>query len=192
MAACTNRRKLNESHASYGIELGGFDAIQMSLTDPKNALAIREARQFYDEHRELLAQHSQTNEQLRRVLTVIEARNETARVSTSRYVKARVVDRKRDARDRILVGSVVSAVYAIQEWRSRLVSSIKTMPNHIPQLPEHIQAAMREHLVAGDVTATRKENAFTNYFLPGYWPHVAMYAFTVRNSTTIYYGIRRE
>ena len=44
------RRKLNESHLNYGIQEGSFDEIQMSLTDPFNAIKIREATQFHDEY----------------------------------------------------------------------------------------------------------------------------------------------
>lgn len=169
------RRKLNESHTGYGIEAGSFDAIQMSLTAPKNALRIRDANLFYEQNHELLATRAAEDPLLAQVIAVIDALKLATDVSTTRYVKARVSERKRDAQDRILVGSIASAVYAIQEWGSRLVSHIKTIPNHVPQLPEHIQAKLLATLEPGDVLATRKDSALTNYFLPGFWPHVAMY-----------------
>lgn len=169
------RRKLNESHAGYGIELGSFDAIQMSLTDPKNALRIREANLFYEQHHDLLRTRAAESPLLSQVLGVIDELRTATDVSATRYVKARVSERQRNARDRILVGSVVGAVYAIQEWGSRLVSHIKTIPSHVPRLPDHIQSELLTTLKPGDVLATRKDCALTNYFLPGFWPHVAMY-----------------
>jgi hypothetical protein len=42
-------------------------------------------------------------------------------------------------------------------------------------LPPGVVAQLRELLRPGDVLITRKEHALTNYFLPGYWPHAALY-----------------
>jgi hypothetical protein len=46
---------------------------------------------------------------------------------------------------------------------------------HQPQLPADIAAQVRAMLMPGDVLVTRKEFALTNYFLPGFWPHAALY-----------------
>jgi hypothetical protein len=42
-------------------------------------------------------------------------------------------------------------------------------------LPPAVVAELREVLRPGDVLITRKEHALTNYFLPGYWPHAALF-----------------
>jgi hypothetical protein len=183
------RRKLNESYAPYGIEEGSFDAIQMSLTDPTNALRIRQATGFYDDFRESLSTLAQNDERLGEVLTVIDSLSDSARVGTSRYVKARALERSRDMRDRV-VGSVSRTVYAIQELGSRLVSNVSTMPNHVPKLPDEIAAGLLEMLQAGDVLVTRKDCALTNYFLPGYWPHAAMYVGGQRVIESLKDGVR--
>ncbi len=186
------RRKLNESHPGYGIEINSFDAIQMSLTDPTNALRIRDANQFYEQNSELLCERAAEDPLLHHVVAVIDTLRAATDVSTTRYVKARVAERKRDARDRILVGSVVNAVYAIQEWGSRLVSHVKTIPNHIPRLPNEIQSELLPKLQPGDVLATRKDCALTNYFLPGYWPHVAMFVGAEQVVESLKDGVRER
>ena len=169
------RRKLNESYQAYGIEEGSFDAIQLSLTDPSNALAINDANEFYDDHRELLVSLAEDDGGLRAVLNVIENVGDSTRVSAARYVKARVKEVSRDTKDRIVFGSVARAIYAIQEFGSRLVSNISLRPNHVAALPDAIADEMIRRIQPGDIFVTRKDAAVTNYFLPGYWPHAAMY-----------------
>ena len=169
------RRKLNESFLLYGIPENSFDAIQMSLTDPTNALRLKDANQFYDDRREVLHSLSQQDDGLRAVLEVVDGLRESTRVTTARYLKARVKERGRDARDRVVKGGVARAVYGVQEWGSRLVSNISTKPRHVSRLPDSIVAQLDGMLQAGDVFVTRKDCAVTNYFLPGYWPHAALY-----------------
>ncbi|MGI9473970.1 MAG: YiiX/YebB-like N1pC/P60 family cysteine hydrolase [Rubripirellula sp.] len=169
------RRKLNQSFDAYRIPKGSFDEIQISLTDPGNALRIREANDFYSEYESHLHDMSADDPSLAAVIAVIEGLRESTAVPTTRYVKARIVELGRETRDRILLGNVSRAVYAIQEWGSRLVSNISTIPDHVPALPTPIADQMLAVLKPGDVLVTRKDNAMTNYFLPGYWPHVAMY-----------------
>ena len=48
-------------------------------------------------------------------------------------------------------------------------------PGHRPNLPQGIQQQIESLIKPGDILAVRKEYAITNYFLPGYWPHVALY-----------------
>jgi hypothetical protein len=83
-------------------------------------------------------------------------------------------------------------VYAIQELGSRLAINVSTIPNHVPQVPDAIAARLREMLQAGDVLVTRKESALTNYFLPGYWPHAAMYIGDGRVIESLKDGVRER
>jgi hypothetical protein len=186
------RRKLNESYSLYGIPKGSFDSIQLSLTDPTNALRIRQATEFYDHYRDSLASLAEGDDGLGAVLGVIDSLSDSARVGTAGYIKARARERSRDVVDRIIIGSVSRTVYAIQEFGSRLASNVSTIPNHVPQVPDAIAARLREMLQAGDVLVTRKESALTNYFLPGYWPHAAMYIGDGRVIESLKDGVRER
>ena len=66
-------------------------------------------------------------------------------------------------------------MYAILELGGRAVARLSTHPDHVPALPARIAEQIQELLQPGDVIVTRKEHAISNYLLPGYWPHVAMY-----------------
>jgi hypothetical protein len=66
-------------------------------------------------------------------------------------------------------------LYAIHEALGRGLSHISVQPRHVPSLPRAIRAELIQLLRPGDVLFVRKEYAATNYFLPGYWPHAALY-----------------
>ncbi|MGB7329382.1 MAG: YiiX/YebB-like N1pC/P60 family cysteine hydrolase [Rubripirellula sp.] len=169
------RRKLNEAYSIYGIDQGSFDTIQLSLTNPVNALGVRQADQFYADHAELFLRLASQDANVASVVTLIDRLRDRVSVGPTRYFKARAKELRHDARDRIVAQSFGRAVYAIQEWGSRLVSSFSIRPGHIARLPDQVISALSALLKPGDVFVTRKDAAVTNYFLPGFWPHAAMY-----------------
>jgi len=169
------RRKLNEAYDDFRIPARSFDKIQVSLTNPANALKIKNANEFFAQNFEFLRELSDEDETLASVMNVIEDRREATAVGKRKYLKARVKELGRNTRDRVVLGNLTKAIYAIQELGSRVVSNLSTNPEHVPALPTPIAEQILDLLQPGDVIVTRKEHAITNYFLPGYWPHVAMY-----------------
>ena len=169
------RRKLNEAFDEFRIPAGNFDQIQLSLTDPGNALHIRNANQFFEENQKLLWDLANNSSELASILKLIDTKRAATDIGTTRYLKARARELGREARDRLVIGNAYRAIYAIQELGSRVVSHLSTNPNHVPTIPKPIGEQILSVLRPGDVMITRKEHAITNYFLPGYWPHAAMY-----------------
>ena len=66
-------------------------------------------------------------------------------------------------------------MYRLQKLGSALVADLYIRPGHDPHIPDSVAAQIRDIIRPGDVFITRKEFALTNYFLPGYWPHAALY-----------------
>ena len=165
------RRKLNESYELYGIPAESFDAIQMSLSDPGNVLQLHRANQVFDEN----VTSIRNVDSLTDVMRIIDRLGERMRVSPTVYAAARANERARDIYDTIVEGGLGQTIYAIQSWVSRWVGQLSMQPSHRPALPESIKTELLQVLQPGDVLVTRKEHSFTNYFLPGYWPHAALY-----------------
>ena len=186
------RRKLNESYEGYGIASGSFDAIQLSLTSPQNALRINDANNFFDEHADAIDALAKLKPHLQPVLEVIFKFGNKTRVSKTSYVKAGLAEHQRQLCDYVVRDGLLRAIYAVQEWGSRFVSSLTTMPGHVPELPDSIAAELTNIIQAGDVFITRKESAVTNYFLPGYWPHAALYAGNHQVIESLKDGVRQR
>jgi hypothetical protein len=66
-------------------------------------------------------------------------------------------------------------VYALQTAIGRGMAEVFVRPGHAPSLPRDIRHEVIQILRPGDVLVVRKEFAATNYFLPGYWPHAALF-----------------
>ena len=83
------RRKLNEAFDEFRIPAGNFDQIQLSLTDPGNALHIRNANQFFEENQKLLWDLANNSSELASILKLIDTKRAATDIGTTRYLKAR-------------------------------------------------------------------------------------------------------
>ena len=184
------RRKLNEGFDDFRINAGSFDEIQLSLTDPGNALQIKNANEFYEQNQDYIRACAEGDETFATVVEVIEKLQDATDVGKRKYLKARVKELSRNTRDRVLLGNLNKAIYAILELGGRAVAHLSTNPEHVPALPDRIAHQIQELLQPGDVLVTRKEHAMSNYFLPGYWPHVAMYVGDQRVVESMKDGVR--
>ena len=168
------RRKLNEAVPSFGIPAGTYDTVQKSLTDPEHVWQVYQAIQYFDDNERDLRQAAQSD-LLAPVMDVIENLSERVKVGLRTYMKARVKVRARQLLKGINEEAIGQVMYIIQQYASRLVSGLSFHPGHQPALPDDIADEIRELLRPGDIFVTRKEYVLTNYFLPGYWPHAALY-----------------
>ncbi|MDA8697455.1 YiiX/YebB-like N1pC/P60 family cysteine hydrolase [Rhodopirellula sp.] len=176
------RSKLNEAQPQFKIESGSFEKIQRSLTAPSNALQIRQARDFYENHESEFDELAEEIPSLKPIAEIIKRRRDVFAVSASRYVKSRIRDRSQQITKTLLHQGLMGAIYSIQQVGAIAIGSLSTSPMHRPQLPETIANAMQTFIQKGDILVTRKESALTNLFLPGFWPHAA---FSIGNQRVV-------
>lgn len=168
------RQKLNEPEPHFGIPEGTYDLVQASLTSPVHAWHLYHAVQYFDQNQKELRAAAR-EEPLSGVMDVIDRLQDRLQVDVRDYTTARIRVRTRQAWTTLKRDLLGRALYGLQKVVSRLVSDVYTMPHHHPCLPDGVAADLRDVLRPGDVLITRKEHALTNYFLPGYWPHAALY-----------------
>ncbi len=168
------RQKLNEPEPHFGIPEGTYDAIQRSLTSPVHAWHLYHAVTYYDENQVALCALARGGP-LEPLVRIIDSLQVRIQVGVREYARARLRVNVRRVWSTVRRDLLSRALYGLQKAVSQLVSGIYTRPAHHPQLPEAVAGELRSILQPGDVLITRKEHALTNYFLPGYWPHAALY-----------------
>ncbi|MGH7134243.1 MAG: YiiX/YebB-like N1pC/P60 family cysteine hydrolase [Pirellulales bacterium] len=173
------RAKLNEPEPHFGVPPGTYDAIQKSLTSSVHAWHLYHAAHYFDSHKAEL--RTTTNAKgLDDLFELIDRLQERLNIRIEEYALARLRDRTRRVATLVHRDLLGRALYGLQKSVSRLISDVYTIPGHHPVLPEAVQKELCALLQPGDVLITRKEHALTNYFLPGFWPHAALFLGTPR------------
>jgi permuted papain-like amidase YaeF/Yiix C92 family enzyme len=172
------RRKLDEPDIVHGIPPRMYDEVQKSLTSSYHAWYLWQATRYYDRHRDRFLESAMTDG-LEPMIAIIDRLRDRLRPSLRMYLRTRVKVRGRRTVRRVGRDVLGRGVYALQEALGRGMARVYTRPRHAPSLPREIRAKFMELLRPGDVLVVRKEFAATNYFLPGYWPHAALFLGTV-------------
>lgn len=169
------RVKLNEPEPYFGIPEGTYDLVQKSLTSPVHAWHLYHAAMFVRDRKADLVARSAGHTDFQQILEIILRLQHRIDVSADRYVVMRTRVRARSLRTKLSRDLLGRALYGLQKCVSRLIADRFIKPGHQPHLPPNIETEIEQLLRPGDVIIVRKEHAFTNYFLPGYWPHAALY-----------------
>ena len=168
------RRKLNEAEPSFKIPAGVYDQTQASWTLPKNLWMLFDAARYYHRRRHRWNKLAQTNE-LKQMVSIIDQLSARLNISWSGYAKTRLRFRVRQLWSLLRGNFVGSAMFQIQKVAGVLAADKYLKRGHQPGLPKNVRNEFAELLAPGDILLVRKEYALTNYFLPGYWPHSALY-----------------
>ncbi|MBI2481036.1 MAG: hypothetical protein HYV60_21095 [Planctomycetia bacterium] len=168
------RSKFNEPAPQYGVPGGVYDAVQKSLVRARHGWHLYYAIQYFNEHEAELRELGR-NTCYAPLLACIDELKFRLEVSIAQFAEAKL----RTRADQLVrqVGRTVigRALYGIQKLAGGLAANKYLRYGHRPGLPSEIAEQLRELLLPGDVLVVRKEYALTNYFLPGYWPHAALY-----------------
>lgn len=168
------RRKLNEPEPAFGIPAGAYDATQHSWTRPGNYWSLFDAAQYYQRRRRLW-DAAPDREAAARLCALIDRLSRQLRLQWADFAEARIRVRLRQVWNLLRRDLFANAMFQMQKAAGVLASDRYLKLGHAPALPDAIRTEFNRLLRPGDVLLCRKEYAVTNYFLPGYWPHVALY-----------------
>jgi hypothetical protein len=172
------QRKLNEPFPEYRIPRKQFTRIFSSFVDQKNVLAIRDAMRFRDSHRvALLALREDADVGF--IVNKLSELESSLNPSTRSHLKRAwsYVSHKWRRRGKVSAKNILTAV---MEGFGRTTSEIAEFNNK--NVTDDVRASIEGFLQPGDVIITRHAKALTNLFLPGFWPHAALYIGTREKS----------
>lgn len=168
------RQKLNEPAPQFGLPADVYDEVQKSLVSTRNAWHLYHAARYFEEHEAALRGVAAAGE-LGPVLRIVDELKHRQDLSVTRFARTKLRTRASQMFRRAWRDTLGRAMYGMQKLVGGLMSERYLRPGHQPRLPPEIAASIRGLLAPGDVLALRKNYALTNYFLPGYWPHAAIY-----------------
>jgi hypothetical protein len=165
--------KLNEPEPHFGIPAGTYDTVQKSLTNPRHAWHLYHARDYFQRYEADLRRLAVG--EVAGALAVVDRLRSRLDVALNQLAHARLRFRAGEAAGFVNRDLFGRSLYGLQKLVSSLASHVWVKPGHKPALPAAVAAELRALVEPGDVLITRKEYAVSNYFLPGYWPHAALY-----------------
>lgn len=184
------QRKLNEAFPEYRIPRKQFTTIFSAFVDHRNVIAIRDAMQLAKVNRKrLLALADEPDVGfLAQQLSELESSLNPSKLSHFKRAFDYVSHKWR----RRGVVSIKNSLASILEGFGRTASEFYDAKNKSVTGDKLEQVARM--LQPGDVVVTRHAKALTNLFLPGFWPHAALYIGTVaqRNSLGIHADWAKE
>ena len=169
-------KKLDEAELRYGLERKSFTRLYRQLTSNFTMRRFYQARDYFDANRDAVM-GAMDNKDLRPVADILTSLNlPTASRGDHlqryrRFVNFSLRRRSISAGRNTMFALFEATGSDIAELKIPLVKNVGAPKRVSPD----IIATLKSELQPGDVFITRHDDAMSNLFLPGFWPHGALY-----------------
>lgn len=164
--------KLDEAAPEYGIPRKQYTTIFKSLARPGNIIAFQEAIHFYDKHREELNE-LRDHPELAPIVALVAQEAQDVEPDplyyTTRAVQFRLYSILRRQRS-----GVHAITFSLFKLSGRVISEVRNQWRR-KRITPRVRKRIVDMLKPGDVIITRHDDALSNLFLPGFWPHGAFF-----------------
>lgn len=165
-------RKLDEAEVRYGIERKSFTRLYRQLTSALRMHGFYRACEVFDKNRAAIMEAAPKEcVDILAALNLPTASRGDHLCRYRRFVKFSTKRRQLSAWKNIM--------FSIFEMMGSDIADLKIPLVKPPQAPKRVSPEtidiIRQKLKPGDVFVTRHDDAMSNVFLPGFWPHSALW-----------------
>lgn len=170
-------KKLDEPEQRFGLPRYTFSALHKSTTDRKRRQHFLQAVEFYRQHREeILALGDQ--DAYRPLIAILRAEEVHLQDLPQSLWRGRLWYRWFSFLSSHRSG-YRTVMFHIFRWSGSAIAEMRQPGVKPSGAPKRITPQQRQALIEiarpGDVFITRHDDAMSNWFLPGFWPHAALY-----------------
>ena len=165
------QRKINEGSPPNHVPRKIFTHIFQSLSDTDNAIKMQYMMNFVEDNQAFI-KTLEDDEYVGCIVKSLPQLEQTLHSSQLAFLKLRLKYLWHSLTRRGAVGKQITSFF-ILEKAGRVVAGIGDHENK--RVTTDIVKQLTEILQPGDVIITRHDFVASNLFLPGYWPHAALY-----------------
>jgi len=171
------RKKLDEAEPRFGIPAKSFTAVYKNLGSYRSTWRFLSAARFYELHSEDITGLARDHH-MQGLIELLDEESKYFQYSKQHYIRRKLHYRLHSLKRRHVSG-YKKVMFQLLKLSGRVVSQMRQ-----PFVKAHGQGKrvtpdvitrIKPLLRAGDVVITRHDDAMSNLFLPGYWPHAALY-----------------
>ncbi len=169
------RKKLDEPESRYALEANAFTRIYKSLTSPRRWWAFFDATAYFRAHRASILE-LKSDPELRPVIELLEAEEGLVALCRQDLLRKRLsyrihsfLRRNHSGYRKVMFGLFQLSGSSIAELKQPFVKPAGAGK----RVDDFVRARLEDFLEPGDVLITRHDDAVSNLFLPGFWPHAA-------------------
>lgn len=165
------QRKINEGSPQNRIPRKVFTSIYRSLSDTDNAIKIQYMMNLVEANRTFIKTLSD-DDYVAEIVLHLDQLESTLNPSQLSFLKLRMRYLWHALTRRFAITKHKTSFFVLEN-AGRVIADISIDEEH--RVTPDIRAELAKILQAGDVMITRHDFVASNLFLPGYWPHAALY-----------------